>query len=106
MPLPGLQPRRGGGGEDGEWLTGRAEMDYWMHIGILFSCREIYSIVRKSIPLTVPFFITVQGHNSDFRMHTPAWLRWTDVAVLSDPSLSALTMWRQNSSFLLGDVSQ
>lgn len=30
-------------------------MDYWMHIGILFSCQEIYSIVRKSIPLTVPF---------------------------------------------------
>lgn len=59
-----------GGGDDGKQLTGRVGMDYWMHIGILFFCQEIYSIVRKSIPLTVPFFITVQGHNSDFRMHT------------------------------------
>lgn len=46
---------RGRGGEDGEWLTGRAGKDYWMHIGRLFPCQEIYSVVRKSIPLTVPF---------------------------------------------------
>lgn len=44
-----------GGGEDGERLTGRVGMDYWMHTGILFSCQEIYSMVRKFIPLTVPF---------------------------------------------------
>jgi len=45
----------GGGGEYREWFTGRVAMDYWMHIGILFSYQEIYSTVRKSIPLTVPF---------------------------------------------------
>lgn len=71
-------------------------MDYWMHTGILFSCQEIYSVVRKFIPLTVPFFITVQRHNSDFRIHTPVQLRWTDGGgwgrVLSDPSLSAVTV--------------
>lgn len=33
------------------------------------------------------FFITAQGHHSDFRMHTQAKLRWTDVALPSDPSL-------------------
>lgn len=44
-----------GGGGDQEWLTGWVEVDYWMHAGILFSCQEIYSIVRKCIPLTVPF---------------------------------------------------
>lgn len=38
------------------------------------------------------FFITAQGHISGFRMHTPTQLRWTDVAVLSDPSLSALAV--------------
>lgn len=62
-------------GEDEEWLTGRVGMDYWMHIGILFSCQEIYSIVRKSIRLTVPFSLPCRdiipisecthGHGSD-----------------------------------------
>lgn len=83
-----------GGGEDEGWLTGRVEMDYWMHIGISFSCQEIDSIVRKSIPLTVLFFITVQGHNSDFWMHTLTKLRRTDVAGLSDLSLSGVTVCR------------
>lgn len=91
---PRLTAQAGGGGEDGEWLTGRVGMDYWMHIGILFSCQEIYSMVRKSIPLNCAFFITVQGHNSDFGAHTPAQLRWTDVALLSDPPLSTVTVCR------------
>lgn len=55
--------------------------------GDLFHCEEIHSS-------NCAFFITVQGHNSHFRMHTPAQLRWTDVAVLSDPSLSAVTVCR------------
>lgn len=44
--------------------------------GDLFHSEEIHSSNRA-------FFITVQGHNSDFRARTPAQLRWTDV--LSDP---------------------
>lgn len=55
MQTPPAYGSGGGGGEDGEWLTARVGMDYWMHIGILFSCQEIYSVVRKSIPLNVPF---------------------------------------------------
>lgn len=82
-PAYSLGRRGGGGGEDGEWLTGIVGMDYWMHIGILFSCQEIYSTVRKSIPLTLPFFITVQEHNSGFRIHTPSQL-----SVKSNSSLS------------------
>lgn len=47
--------------------------------GDLFHSEEIHSSNRA-------FFITVQEHNSDFRAHTPAQLRWTDV--LSDPPSS------------------
>lgn len=53
--------------------------------GDLFHRGEIHSSNRA-------YFITVQGHNSDVRMHTQARLRWTDAAVLFDPPLSDVTV--------------
>lgn len=55
--------------------------------GDLFHSEEIHSS-------KCAFFITVQGHNSHFRMHTLTQLGWTDVTVLSDPSLSDVTVRR------------
>ncbi len=55
--------------------------------GDLFHSEEIHSS-------NCAFFITAQGHDLDFRMRAAAQLRWTDVAVLSDPSLSAVTVCR------------
>lgn len=77
--------------KDGEWLTGRLGMDYWMHIGILFSCQEIYSTVRKSILPTRPFsllcwdIIQISEHQ-----HSSDGLMWQ----FSDPSLSDVTVCR------------
>lgn len=53
--------------------------DYWMHIGILFSCQELYSVVRKSILLTVPFslpcrdVIQISECTHRHRSHGPMW---------------------------------
>lgn len=69
---------RGGGWRGGreakeaEWLPGRVEMVYWMHIVILFSCQGDLSSaeeIRSSYFGLFLFFITAWRRNVGFRMH-------------------------------------
>ena len=84
-----LGPRQGeggrgakGGGEE-EWLPGRVEMVYWMHIVILFSCQGDLSGAEeiRSSYFGFFFFITAWRRNAGLRMHIsrPWWAEGSGV---------------------------